>query len=230
MFKNSPRPNSNVRRKHLSNRRARQNLQRVFRRSNLESLERRELLVASLSVDDILVIEGDSALFTVTLSEPAAQQITVDYSTVAGTAAVDEDFQATSGTIVFDINDTSKTVGVSTTENSVGNFSRSFSLALSNPQGADLSDDTGWATILDDELSPAATISGPTLAVPGMPLNFELAIENLSPEAAAQNYTYHIDWENDGIFEQQVTGLGSGLEVEYTFTSALDRSSRPYSP
>jgi len=43
-------------------------------------------ITPSISIDDVFVIEGDTATFTVSLSNPSASQITVDYATADGTA------------------------------------------------------------------------------------------------------------------------------------------------
>jgi Ca2+-binding RTX toxin-like protein len=205
------------RREKLKARRARKNL---FRLSQFEQLERRELMVASLSVNDISVLEGHTAQYTISLSEPVGSEVTVAYTTVNGTAVASEDYQATSGTLTFAANETSKTLNVSTIENSYGEFSRQFTLQLSNPQGATISDSQGTATITDDDTAPAATISGPSTAVPGMPLTFSVAVANMSPADTSQTFTFNLDWNGDNTTDQQVTGSGSGVSVPYTYTSS----------
>ena len=56
----------------------------------------------SLTIDDIVVNEGiGTATFTVTLSAPSAQGISVDFATVDGTAATGLDFTASTGTLNF---------------------------------------------------------------------------------------------------------------------------------
>ena len=57
--------------------------------------------VPSLSVSDVAVTEGNSgtanAVFTVTLSAPSYQTITVSYQTVDGTASAGADYVYTAG-------------------------------------------------------------------------------------------------------------------------------------
>jgi len=61
---------------------------------------------SSLSVDDVIVVEGDSgtttATFTVSLSAASSGTVTVDYATADGTATTaDDDYVAASGTLTF---------------------------------------------------------------------------------------------------------------------------------
>src|SRR5262245_6278828 len=58
---------------------------------------------ASLSINDVSVVEGNSgttpATFTVSLSRPSTQTVTVSYATASSTAASGLDFQSASGTL-----------------------------------------------------------------------------------------------------------------------------------
>jgi hypothetical protein len=61
--------------------------------------------VPSICVDDVQVVEGNSgtteARFTVRLSAPSGQPVSVDYATADGTALSGSDYVAVSGTLVF---------------------------------------------------------------------------------------------------------------------------------
>ncbi len=68
----------------------------------------------TISIDDVADFEGhfgqNPFTFSVSLSNPSYQTITVDYDTADGTATIaDNDYQATSGTAVFLTGDTSET-------------------------------------------------------------------------------------------------------------------------
>ena len=69
-----------------------------------------------LSVADATVVEGNSGshdlAFTVTLSAPATNPVTVAYSTANGTATAGSDYAALTGTLVFAAGETSKVVHV----------------------------------------------------------------------------------------------------------------------
>ncbi|HID21913.1 MAG TPA: hypothetical protein EYP14_05875, partial [Planctomycetaceae bacterium] len=72
---------------------------------------------AAISIDDVAETEGDvgskTFVFTVTLSAPSVETITVDYQTTDGTATVaDGDYQGTSGTLTFAPGELQKTIAV----------------------------------------------------------------------------------------------------------------------
>ena len=86
-----------------------------------EVLEKRQLLAASLSINDPMVIEGNSGSvnldFTVTRSGDTLSAITVAYSTsdsspAAGAATAGSDYTATSGTVTIPSGDTTATISV----------------------------------------------------------------------------------------------------------------------
>ena len=76
-------------------------------------------------------------------------------------------------------------------------------------------------TILVTDVAPTLTLSGPTDALAGQSRTFSLAISDPSPVDLAGGYTYRIDWDADGTFDQIVTG-GAGLTVDHAFAAAGD--------
>ena len=109
----------------------------------------------AVSVSDASAAEGDSAVFTVSLSAASSRQVTVEYATSDGTAAAGSDFTAESGTLTFAANETSKTVSVATTDDSVEEEDETFTLTLSSPANATLGDATATGTINDNDVSTA---------------------------------------------------------------------------
>ncbi len=115
----------------------------------------------SLTISDVTVNEGNSgahtAVFTVTLSPAYSQPITVSFATLAGTAKAGTDFQPVSGTLHFAPNETTHAIDVIVNGDVVdeGN-SETFSVVLSNPINANLSDDIGLGTIVDDDTATIA--------------------------------------------------------------------------
>src|SRR5207249_2266394 len=59
------------------------------------------VLPPGISIGDITVIEGETANFMVSLSNPTAQTVTVNYATVSGTATSGSDFVDASGSLTF---------------------------------------------------------------------------------------------------------------------------------
>ena len=74
--------------------------------------------------------------FAVRLNRAAAHVVSVDYSTIDGTATAGEDYTATSGTLTFAPGNTEKTVTVPILDDAVDEGKEKFTLRLSNPQGA----------------------------------------------------------------------------------------------
>ena len=122
----------------------------------------------SLRIGDATpVAEGDEAVFTVTLTPPNEQVVTVDYTTTDGTAVADEDYSATSGTLRFAPGDTSKTIRVPTLRDAVAEPVETFTVVLSNPSGTNVVHDTGGGTITDEGLPGLSIADAPTVAEGG---------------------------------------------------------------
>ena len=118
-----------------------------------------------ISVADAEAQEDNGALeFTVTL-EATDDEVRVDWATADGTfhhpATAGEDYTAASGTITFLPGQTSRAIRIATTTDTMYEQDESFSLALSNPVGGDLENDTATGTILNDDLALEINILSP---------------------------------------------------------------------
>ena len=109
----------------------------------------------TLSINDLAVREGDSDLFghefTVRLSAPSTQKVTVTVSTQPGTATSDVDFGA--GTVTIDLkpSQTSETVTVYIKGDTAVEPPETFFVNLSSPINATIADGQGLGTIIDDD-------------------------------------------------------------------------------
>jgi hypothetical protein len=126
--------------------------------------------VPTVSVGDAAVVEGDSGMphavtFSITLSEPATEMVTVDYEVRAGTTAGSadvSDFWPRARTAVFrpsrhGVTPTTRLVTVPVYPDSDQEGDETFEIVLSNPIGGyTLGAATGIGTIIDDDdISPA---------------------------------------------------------------------------
>jgi Calx-beta domain/Domain of unknown function (DUF4114) len=104
---------------------------------------------------------ANSASFQIQLSGPSATDITVDYATVNGSATAGSDYTATSGKITFATGSiTPQTISIPITSDNTVESDETFTLQLSNPIGASIGAiNTATATILNDDILPAITIS-----------------------------------------------------------------------
>ncbi len=107
-----------------------------------------------LAVSDVLIEEGQTARFMVTLSKPATSTISVRYHTASWTANTGMDFADAQGTLTFAAGETSKVISVTTVDDSLVEGDEAFKLVLSQPVGAVLTRDTGIATIKDNDTEP----------------------------------------------------------------------------
>jgi hypothetical protein len=117
----------------------------------------------ALSIADTSVTESNDAVFTVTLSPPSSQTVTVAFATANGTAAAGSDYTAASGTVTFPPNATSQLVIVQVTSDALDEPNETFLVNLSAPTGATIADGQATGTILDDDAAPALSISDCTI-------------------------------------------------------------------
>ena len=129
----------------------------------------------TLNVLDTAVNEADGSVgFLVTLSPAASGTVTVDYTTVDGTAVEPADYEATSGTVTFAPGETRKSTAlVPIVDDGEEDSGETFRLVLSSPTGSDahngaavIADAEAVATILNSERE-AASLTGFTLVDAG---------------------------------------------------------------
>ena len=118
---------------------------------------------ASLSAADKTVSEGaGSVTLTVSLSAEKAVEVTVNYATSNGTATAGNDYTAKSGSLSFSPGETSKTVTVSITNDSLDEANETFKFKLSNPSNASISDNEATVTINNDD-APSLSVGAKTV-------------------------------------------------------------------
>ena len=120
-----------------------------------------------LSINDVTKTEGDSgttnATFTVRLSAPSTQTITVNFATANGTAIAGSDYTSKSGTLTFTPGQTSKTISVAIKGDLLDENNETFNINLSNAINATIADSQGIATITDNDPIPSLAIGDVTL-------------------------------------------------------------------
>jgi hypothetical protein len=103
----------------------------------------------------IVVAEGNAGTktvtFTVRLSAPSGQNVTLQYATADGTAAAGSDYLARSGVLTISAGQTLANLTITINGDTSVEGDESFVLRLSNPVNAILTDAEGSVTIVDDE-------------------------------------------------------------------------------
>ena len=111
----------------------------------------------SLSINDVSTTEGNAGTkvlnFTVTLSAASNLTVTANYATADGTATAPTDYAAIASTLLtFNPGDTSKTVAVTINGDTAFEPDETFTVNLSNPVNATISDNQGLGTIQNDDV------------------------------------------------------------------------------
>ncbi len=109
----------------------------------------------TLSINDVKANSGLSTTtftFTVTLSSPISQPVTVNYTTANGTAMAPADYFSASGTLTFAPGQTSQTVNVMVTPHPLPGSNLTFYVLLFVPSNATLARATGTGTIVPGNL------------------------------------------------------------------------------
>ena len=126
--------------------------------SAVEPLER-FLQSPTLSVSDATAQEGAQLRFEVSLSYPAATEVSVSYGTEEGTATAGVDYDTTSGTLTFAPGVTAGIVSVVTLDDAHDDDGETLTLTLSDARGARIAEDTATGTIANSDPMPQAWLA-----------------------------------------------------------------------
>ncbi len=173
---------------------------------NLVTLSRSEIVVSIVdndstaggtplvSVGDVVADESTSqyARFVVALDRPSPTTVTVDWTTVGGSAAAGQDYVAASGTLIFLPGQTAQTVEVALTDDQLAEGSEQFRLQLGAAVGATIGQATGVATIAAND---APIMPKPVLLVDDATVSeadgyAELALRLSAPSASPITVNY----------------------------------------
>src|SRR5207244_7921415 len=127
------------------------------------TIQNDEPVIPMPDVSNPTIIEGNAgttnAVFTVTLlMGPLGEATMFTYQTADGGAASGSDYQAVSGTITFDPGETQQTIEVPVYGDTLYEYSESFSLTVFNPTQPPFTQDTGYATIANDDPIPTVSV------------------------------------------------------------------------
>ena len=144
-----------------------------------------EPALLTLSVADVTVDEGDTATFTISLDQAWQSAVQVDWTLTDGTATAGSDYVSKPGQrLVFQPGELSKTVTVTTIDDSDTEGDESFHLSLSNPDGLKLTDAAATATVRNNDGPPVVSVRDAN-AVEGEALRFELSLSHATSETVS---------------------------------------------
>ena len=114
----------------------------------------------SVSISNSIIKEGNSGNtqmnFTVALSSPYTQTVTVNYKTKDQTAVAPSDYTAANGTLTFNAGETIKTISVGITGDVLQEADETFKVTLSNSVNATIATAAGKGKITNDDTSAIA--------------------------------------------------------------------------
>ena len=153
-----------------------------------------ELAPPTIAIGNVTQAEGNSGLtpfnFTVTLSAPSAQTVTVNYATADGTATAPGDYASASGVVTFTPGQTTQTITVNVVGDTTVEPNETFTVNLSSPSAnATIAVATGTGTITNDDAVASVDLAinksaggGPFIA--GQPIAYTISVTNAGPGSA----------------------------------------------
>ncbi len=144
----------------------------------------------SLSINDINPSENaGTADFTVSLSEVSGKDASVSYVATSGTALVGVDFTYTLGVVTIPAGQLSGVISVPLLDDAIYEGNENFSVDLTSPLDATVSDAQGIATIIEDENLPVLSIAANAVNEDSSPLVMTVSKTGASIFALTVDYT-----------------------------------------
>ena len=149
----------------------------------------------TISINNVSVTEGNagttSAGFTVALSGPSSQTITVNYATADGTATAGSDYVSAAGTVTFTPGQTSQPVSITVNGETALEPNESFNVNLSAQTNAAIADNQGIGTITNDDAQPSISINDVSVSegdAGTSSAGFTVSLSNASSQTITVNY------------------------------------------
>lgn len=168
----------------------------------------------TISIDDVSLNEGNAGtinfVFTVTLSNPSDQTVTVNYTTNPGSASEPGDYADSTGTLTFVPLDTSETITVLVNGDTTNEGDETFTVDLSGATNATIFDNQGLGTILNDDGPPTISIDDVSLAEGNAGTTnfvFTVTLSNPSDQPITVNFTTNPGTATEGNDYADNTGM-----------------------
>lgn len=139
----------------------------------------------TISISDASAVEGGFAVFTVNLSKPATEAVTVGFQASSGSAAIGQDLPARQGEITFAPGETSRQIRVATTDDTLREAPETFLLSLSNARGAEILRGVGTGTIADNDWPRISIADASVLEVNSNQTAIRFQVTLSAPQAEA---------------------------------------------
>lgn len=165
-----------------------------------------EINQPTLTINDMTVNEGQQALINFTLNHASTENVTLDYTTIDGTASSGTHYTPKSGNITIAAGTTSQTLTIDTTAipAEVCASDRQLSIQITNVQKAQFSGTSPKITIKDPD-RPTLSMNTPSVNE-NTPLVFTLTLSSVCSQ-------------HDVTFNWQTSEITATNNVDYTYSS-----------
>ena len=166
----------------------------------------------SVSVGDEEAAEGAPVEFAVTLSAVSGKTVTVNWATSVesgDSATADTDFTAASGTLTFMPDETTAMITVQTTDDTLVEPDETFTVTLSSPTNAMISDATAKGTITNDDVPP-----DPPTDFTAKAGNMEVALAWKAPALDSGVTGHEFRYKTDGDYPEEWTAIANSAPDE----------------
>ena len=173
--------------------------------------------VPTITISNASVQEMDTGAtaltFNLALSEVTAQDVSVDYTTIQGTAVSPDDYEAVSGTVTVPAGQSTQEITVHVAGDRLEEGDESFEMALSNAVNATLAVANATGTIIDnDQAQPAPGFSCQIIDDWGSGFNGEITLTNQGEVAWS-------DWRLEFEWDHEISQVWNGVLVEQSNAS-----------
>ena len=161
-----------------------------------------------------------------TLSGASSQQVTVNYATANDTAVAPGDYTARSGLLTFPIGTTTQQVTVPIVGDTLDEADERFTVNLTNPSGATISQGQGTATISDNDPPPSLSINNASVTevdTGTANATFTVTLSVASGQPVTVNYTT-IDGTATAPADYTATAAPSPSRLEFARSRSSCRS------
>ena len=184
-------------------------------------------LTPAATISDVTVMEGNSgstpAVFTVNLSAPANEALSVTWATGNGSAVAGSDFTGANGVLTFAAGDSTKTITVSVLGETSVEGDEQFTVTLSGASsGLTIGDAVGVGQITNDDLAPnqpptAVASANPTSVYTGQAVQFT-GSNSTDPDGTIASYAWNF---GDGGPSSGQANPSRSYATPGTFTATL---------
>ena len=144
----------------------------------------------TVSVAGAVALESDNVLrFPITMSAASGETVSVSWRTHAGSASPGVDFESAEGILSIPAGTVQSAISIGLLDDAISESNETFTMELSKPIRANLSDRVATGTISDDETQPTLAIDSSVVNENDGTVKFTISLSNISTLPVTVDYT-----------------------------------------